>query len=575
MSSTKSIIVNCGSTQVGVAVFSTHAGRLVMDRLVVEDLEYDYANEDAWLGALVAKLTLIVKALKVEGPASIVVPGYQLLTKTVRVPQVEKSKQAQIIGFEAQNQIPYPLNEVVWDSQVIGTDGVEAEVMLFALKQDAANRLVGAVSSTGLIPTVVESSTLLDYQAWRAASPGDTDDVLLINVGARTTNLTFASPSGFSVHNVNTGGNFLTQQIADALAQPFRVAEAVKVAYFTSQKHLDESDPHSHELRKQAQSFMRKVSQEVTRRIVNYKRQNQGRAPAKIILTGRASLLPGFSEHLCETQRISVDYFDPAPAFARNDAVEQAYIDASRFQLGELIGEGVRNIMPNSVGVNLIPAMVATEMAFDKRKPVLLFAAALFAVAPWPVFYHYHNANAEAKAEVATVTARIAELQSYKTEMAKADAAIAVVKTRVEKLHTAAVASGNWRKFLADLQTRVSSVKDVWLDEVHFTRVAPKAVTAVVQDGEEPAAATPEVAPDLVDLTQVKVSLRMLQKDVAPNGTLNVATYKARRQEILTALKGSPFVAAIPPSEEIPNLKQANLPQLTLTLVIKQDTHPL
>ncbi len=569
MSSTKSIVVNCGSTQVGVAVFSTHAGRLTLDRLVVEDLEYDYAVEDAWLGALVAKLTLIVKALKVEGPASIVVPGYQLLTKTVRVPQVEKAKQAQIIGFEAQNQIPYPLNEVVWDSQVIGTDGVEAEVMLFALKQDAAARLVGAVSQTGLIPNVLESATLLDYQAWRAANPTDTDDVLLINIGARTTNLTFVSAAGFSVHNVNLGGNYLTQQISDALAQPFRVAEAVKVAYFSSQKHLDEADPHSQELRKQAQSFVRKVSQEVTKRIVNYKRQNQGRSPAKIILTGRGSLLPGLSEHLCETQRITVDYFDPAGAFARNEAVDTAYVDACRFQLGELIGEGVRGILTNAVGVNLIPATVATEMAFDKRKPLFVVAAALFALAPWPVFMHFHGANAEAEALLSKLTSRKAELISYKRELATVDEELVVTRARMERLHAATTATGDWRKFLTDLQARVSSVRDVWVNELRFTRVPGKKPT--LAEGQE------SVAPEVLvhDVTKVRISLRMLQKDIPPGGAHNNAMFIARRQEIIRALKGSPFVESIPPGEEKTNFSKANLPELTLTLVIKQNILPL
>ena len=171
MSSPRSIIINCGATHVGVAVFTNNPGNLVLERYVVEELDYDYAGEDAWLGALAVALGGIVRRLKISGPASVIVPGYQLLTKSIRVPQVEKAKQAQIIGFEAQNQIPYPLNEVVWDSQIISTDGVEAEVMLFALKQDAASRIAGVVAASGLTPSTLEASTILDYQAWRAANP--------------------------------------------------------------------------------------------------------------------------------------------------------------------------------------------------------------------------------------------------------------------------------------------------------------------------------------------------------------------------------------------------------------------
>lgn len=558
MSSPKSIIVNCGATQVGVAVFSSNAGRLTLERLVIENLDYDYAGEDAWLGALSVALGGIVRGLKISGPASVVIPGYLLLTKSIKVPQVEKAKQAQIIGFEAQNQIPFPLNEVVWDSQIIATDGVEAEVMLFALKQDAAARIAGVVAGSGLTPSVLQASTLLDYQGWRAANPGDTDEVLIINIGARTTNMTFVNAAGFSVHNVNVGGNLLTQSISDTLALPFSKAEAIKVAHFSGLRPLADADPHANALTQNAQSFMRRISQEVTKRIVIYKRQNQNRQPARIILTGRGSLLPGLSEHLCETQRISVDYFDPFSAFSAAPVVDPGYLEGCRVSLSETLGEASRSVLPGAVGVNLLPASLENQMAFSRQKPLLVAAAALFAIAPWPVWHHFNTAAQAAVSEVSAVEKRAAELLAFRSSIETAKGDASRVAARVASLSAAAKARDNWREFLADLQTRIMAVKDVWIEDLRFSRVP-----AQVAEGAPPS-----------DVCRVTVQFCMLIKEVAPDGAFNGAAVQAKRREIKRALEGSPFVEKIPDDAEKSDLKRANLPRITFTLVIK-DQKPL
>ena len=574
MSSPKSIIVNCGATQVSVAVFGNTAGRLILERFVVEDLDYDFAGDDAWLGALTVALSGIVRGLKLSGPASIIIPGYQLLTKTIKVPQVEKDKQSQIIGFEAQKQIPYPLAEVVWDSQIISTDGIEAEVMLFALKLEVANRIAAAVTSTGLTPSVLEASTLLDSQAWRTVSAGDNDEVLVVNIGARTTNLTFINAAGFSVQNVNIGGNLLTQSIADSIAQPFRTAENLKVAYFSGKTHLSESDKHTADMKNQAQDFMRRVSQEITRRIVIYKRQNRNAQPKKIILTGRGAMLPGLSEYLCETQRISVDYFDPFPAFDIGPAVDAAYIESCRLRLSEIVGEAARGTLADAVGVNLLPAAMEEAIAFSRTKPLLVAATALLAIAPWPVYAHFSAAAKAAKVAEAGVSRRLGELRGYQADIAKIRGEAESLSSRHAELHAAVDARDNWRDFLAGLQKNLAAVPDTWIEEMKFVRTAPPAEPAPDPNAPAPAdrAAPTKRAPGTAKVT---LTFRMLMKNVAPGGTFNAQSFNARRKEVLQAVTASPYVAKVVSGSEKPDFSQPNLPRLTLTLDVNQDKKPL
>src|SRR5579862_1901082 len=74
------------------------------------------------------------------------VPGQSGLARFVKLPPVEEKKIADIVKFEAKQQIPFPLEEVVWDFQKIGqgvvTDGfaMETEIGLFAIKRENVQR---------------------------------------------------------------------------------------------------------------------------------------------------------------------------------------------------------------------------------------------------------------------------------------------------------------------------------------------------------------------------------------------------------------------------------------------------
>src|SRR5260221_14301636 len=82
--------------------------------------------------------------LRGDGVA-ISVPGQSGLARFVKLPPVEEKKIADIVKFEAKQQIPFNLDEVVWDYQRIGAGEVDGgfamniEIGLFAMKRDMIN----------------------------------------------------------------------------------------------------------------------------------------------------------------------------------------------------------------------------------------------------------------------------------------------------------------------------------------------------------------------------------------------------------------------------------------------------
>jgi Tfp pilus assembly PilM family ATPase len=97
---------------------------------------------------------------------AISVPGQSGLARFVKLPPVEEKKIPDIVRFEAKQQIPFPLDEVVWDYQKIGsgtvTDGfaMETEIGLFAIKRDMVNRAMQQFKDVNIEVHLVQMAPL-------------------------------------------------------------------------------------------------------------------------------------------------------------------------------------------------------------------------------------------------------------------------------------------------------------------------------------------------------------------------------------------------------------------------------
>src|SRR5689334_17499801 len=97
---------------------------------------------------------------------AIAVPGQSGLARFVKLPPVEEKKIADIVRFEAKQQIPFNLDEVVWDYQKIGSSNVvdgfalETEIGLFAMKRDMVNRYLQHFKDVGVEVHVIQMAPL-------------------------------------------------------------------------------------------------------------------------------------------------------------------------------------------------------------------------------------------------------------------------------------------------------------------------------------------------------------------------------------------------------------------------------
>ena len=469
MSSSKQLIINCGASRITAAVVSSSGGALQIERLATENLNYDYTNDDAWLGAVGVALHTLHHQHKFSGNASFIIPGNQLLTKTIRIPHVEENKQAQIIAFEAQQNIPYPLHEVVWDSQVVGDDGIETEVLFIACKSDTIDEFCGEVARAGFLVDTINAATVLDYNAIQFAYPTLDEDVLLINIGARSTNLLFKNPDGFFVRNIQLGGNSLTQNIADNIGKAFAKAEEVKHKFFSGELDYSNDDSGAKLLTSCSDSFMRRMGQDITRSIVNYRRQKGAAAPKRILLSGRGALLEGLSGQLSTSQKVSVEFFDPLQNVTLNSESASDSTSLS-LEISEIIGAAAQHMVADSAGVNLLPDEVQREMEFGSKKPYLIAAAICLALAPWLVFFGHKQLGSAYEKAVEVAEAQIAPLRSCQSQILDNTDKVLKISESIRRVEGLVNSKTNWIQFFAELQASLTKAEDVWLDSLEVQR---------------------------------------------------------------------------------------------------------
>src|SRR5678816_1946503 len=164
------LAVDFGAATLKLAEFEVNeAGGLTLKQYSFRSLGQEGAQETTREGAVRKAL----QELLGERPfgsknVNACAPGFHTFSKFVKLPPVDTSKVTQIIQYEAQQNVPFPLEEVVWDYQILGaTSTGELEVLLVAIKSDVVEGLFRVSEAAKLRLQVADVSPAALCNAFR------------------------------------------------------------------------------------------------------------------------------------------------------------------------------------------------------------------------------------------------------------------------------------------------------------------------------------------------------------------------------------------------------------------------
>jgi type IV pilus assembly protein PilM len=303
-------------------------------------------------------------------------PGFHVFSKFVKLPPVDAGKVTQIIQYEAQQNVPFPLEEVVWDYQILGsTAGGELEVLLVAIKADIVEGLFRVTETAGLNLQLTDVSPAALCNSFRY-NYGDLEDcTMLLDIGAKTSNLLFFEKGKVFSRSINLGANAITQDFANESKKKFDAAEKIKISEgFVSLGGAYEEPENQDQaaISKIARQFMTRLHIQVNQTMQFYRGQQGGSAPVRLFLAGGASIMPYTAQFFAEKLNVPVEYFNPLRNVQIDPAINLEDLARVAHSLGEVVGLGLRNLAQCPVELNLMPDSTLKWQSFNQKKPYLI-----------------------------------------------------------------------------------------------------------------------------------------------------------------------------------------------------------
>jgi len=556
MSLPRVLAVDCGAGHLACGlVTSDKSGRLQLEKIALDAFNPDASLEADWTGMIAQALSETARREKFVGASTIGLPGHHILGKFIKTPSVEESKRAKIVQFEAQQNIPYSLDEVVWDYQVVAEQGLDLELMLAAAKKEVVQGACDALAGAGLNVVSVLPSSVAVLRCFRYNYPEVSGSVMIADIGARSTNLIFADNERFFVRTIPLAGNTLTQAVAEELKHDFTHCETIKVQVLNGESELPASSPARAAVANAVSSFTSKLHLEITRSVVNYRRQSGAEQPVALYLTGGGSTLSELPGQLQERLKISCERLDPLRNVTVSPGATQAIEAAS--VLASLIGLAVP-ADPKRKSINLLPAALASRIAFKRRQPMLLTAAGLVAVALLPLVVQSGRAVAAARDQIDLIKQASLPLQNSQDKIRTNLAVLEEARSEILAVQSLAESKNNWINFFSDLQDRLVKVEDVWLESlsvIRDTNVAGGAEGGAMFGGApattvEPAATNPDGTP-VKPVLRLQLSGRLLDRR-NPVTRVSADSYE-RVKSLLASFVDSQFISAVERESFDPN----------------------
>lgn len=303
-------------------------------------------------------------------------PGPVVFPRIVKLPPVAKGKLKQIVQYETQQQIPFSLEEVIWDYYLLPNKGkgkAEMSALILAVKKDIVQDILSLALSMKLEVELLGFTPLAIYNTLQY-----TGDILedkaaaIIDIGAQSTDITVVEDGEIAmVRPIPFGGNSFTQAIASSFEIDFREAEEIKEREaFISATEEGITGEKQRKLFSALQPVMDELLDEIRRSIGYYRSQLRGSNISNLILTGGGVQLKNIDKFIEGNLRIKVIKTNPFIKMPLPGSILSKFPEPCVFSVA--LGLGLRLLGEGKIKINLLPEHVLQRVEFRKKEPVLI-----------------------------------------------------------------------------------------------------------------------------------------------------------------------------------------------------------
>ena len=315
------------------------------------------------------------------------VPGQQTLSRFSKLPPLEsKKKIPDIVRYEADQQIPFDMDEVVWDYQTFqAPESPEIEVGIFAIKRDLIREHLQYFQMVDIEPLAVQASPLAIYNALHYDGVLGDKHVVVVDIGTDNTDLLVATEHGLWTRTIRVGGNNFTEALVKSFKLSFSKAETLKRTAATSK--------YARQIFQAMRPVFVDLVQELQRSIGFYTATHREAELSKVLGIGAAFQLPGLQKYLQQNLQLNVDWLEK---FSKIKVPSTEGGHPATF-VGPY-GLALQGLSQAEINSNLLPPEIATQVVWRKKRPFFAAAAACLVLAGGVVWFRKTSDNSTLEA---------------------------------------------------------------------------------------------------------------------------------------------------------------------------------
>lgn len=315
---------------------------------------------------------------------AISVPGQTALARFIQLPPVEMSKLHEIVKYEARQQIPFALEDVIWDYQPLGAGMEEsgflldAEVGLFAMKKEQVhqqlrpyNNAKVEVDLIQIAPLALYSYVSVDEMAIRRdddAAGGDDEYFIVLDMGCDNTTLMVSNGYKIWIRNVPIGGNHFTRALTKEMKLSFAKAEHLKC------NATKAPDPRA--VFQALRPVFNDYVSEIRRSIGYFSSVNRNAKVVKVIGLGNGFKLAGLQKFLQQNLQYDVERPDSFQALAGDAVLNSPLFADNMLSFAVPYGLTLQALELSRIKTSLLPPEIAAARRIRKKKPWAVATAA-------------------------------------------------------------------------------------------------------------------------------------------------------------------------------------------------------
>lgn len=249
----------------------------------------------------------LVRDLKLGGSIQAVtcLPEDEVVSRLIRLPPLKENEVRDALKFEAETFVPYPLDQVSIDYEVVEEDEAgRLTVYAIAAKNDLIQTHVKLFKSAGIDLAALESPAVAMRRAVVTAV-SETAAILLVDLGEKYSDIVGLNAGKiYFTRAMSVGGESLTRAISINLGLDMASAEEYKKAYGLKELQLEGK------IKNAIQPVFASMAEEIRRAMSTF-REDQGKAADLLVLSGGGANLPGLAEELTKVVGIEVQLLQP------------------------------------------------------------------------------------------------------------------------------------------------------------------------------------------------------------------------------------------------------------------------